>query len=79
MRASGYFVMPDHASPRLTCSAGDNGGTRWTASAKWAEGPAFDGQCDMRLARRMSEGFSHARREAGAAARVERIALTKKD
>ena len=30
---------------------------RWTASAKWAEGPALDGQCDMPLALRLSEGL----------------------
>ena len=28
---------------------------RWTASAKWAEGPALDGQRDMPLALRLSE------------------------
>ena len=31
--------------------------SRWTASAKWAEGPALDGQCDMPLALRLSEGL----------------------
>jgi len=30
---------------------------RWTASAKWAAGPALDGQRDMPLARRLSEGL----------------------
>ncbi len=30
---------------------------RWTASAKWAEGPALDGQCDMPLALRLSKGL----------------------
>ena len=30
---------------------------RWTASAKWAAGPALDGQCDMPLALRLSEGL----------------------
>ena len=30
---------------------------RWTASAKWAEGPALDGQSDMPLALRLSEGL----------------------
>ena len=30
---------------------------RWTASAKWAEGPALDGQRDMPLALRLSEGL----------------------
>ena len=33
---------------------------RWTESAKWAEGPALDGQRDMPLALRLSErlGFT---------------------
>ena len=30
---------------------------RWTASAKWAVGPALDGQCDMPLVLRLSEGL----------------------
>jgi len=30
---------------------------RWTASAKWAEGPALDGQRVMPLALRLSEGL----------------------
>jgi len=30
---------------------------RWTASAKWAVGPALDGQRDMPLALRLSEGL----------------------
>ena len=30
---------------------------RWTASAKWAAGPALDGQRDMLLALRLSEGL----------------------
>ena len=30
---------------------------RWTASAKWVEAPALDGQCDMPLALRLSEGL----------------------
>jgi len=30
---------------------------RWTASAKWAIGPALDGQRDMPLALRLSEGL----------------------
>ena len=34
---------------------------RWTASAKWAEGPALDGQRDMPLALRLSEGLGHTR------------------
>jgi len=29
----------------------------WPASAKWAEGPALDGQCAMLLALRLSEGL----------------------
>ena len=29
----------------------------WTASAKWAAGPALDGRCDMPLALRLSEGL----------------------
>ena len=29
----------------------------WTASAKWAAGPALDGQYDMPLALRLSEGL----------------------
>ena len=35
---------------------------RWTASAKWAAGPALDGQRDMPLALRLSEGLGLARR-----------------
>ena len=35
---------------------------RWTASAKWAEGPALDGQRDMPLALRLSEGLGHTSR-----------------
>jgi len=30
---------------------------RWTASAKWAAGPALGGQRDMPLALRLSEGL----------------------
>jgi len=30
---------------------------RWPASAKWAAGPALDGQRDMPLALRLSEGL----------------------
>ena len=30
---------------------------RWTASAKWAAGPALDGWRDMPLALRLSEGL----------------------
>ena len=30
---------------------------RWAASAQWAEGPALDGQRDMPLALRLSEGL----------------------
>ena len=30
---------------------------RWTASAKWAAGPALDGQRDLPLALRLSEGL----------------------
>ena len=30
---------------------------QWTASAKWAAGPALDGQCAMPLALRLSEGL----------------------
>jgi len=30
---------------------------RWTASAKWAVGPALDGQRDMPLSLRLSEGL----------------------
>jgi len=29
----------------------------WTASAKWAAGPALDGQCAMPLALRLNEGL----------------------
>jgi len=36
---------------------GDNGMARWTASAKWAAGPALDGQRAMPLALRLSEGL----------------------
>jgi len=35
---------------------------RWTASAKWAGGPALDGQRAMPLALRLSEGLGLARR-----------------
>ena len=34
---------------------------RWTASAKWAAGPALDGQRDMPLALRLSEGLGRIR------------------
>ena len=34
---------------------------RWTASAKWAAGRALDGQCDMPLALRLSEGLGPTR------------------
>ena len=34
---------------------------RWTASAKWAEGPALDGQRAMPLALRLSEGLGRIR------------------
>ena len=37
---------------------------RWTASAKWAEGPALDGQRDMPLALRLSEGLGVSRHAA---------------
>ena len=30
---------------------------RWTASAKWAAGPALDGQRDMPLGLRLSDGL----------------------
>ena len=30
---------------------------RWTASAKWGEAPALDGERDMPLALRLSEGL----------------------
>jgi hypothetical protein len=30
---------------------------RWTASAKWGEAPALDGQRDVPLALRLSEGL----------------------
>ena len=30
---------------------------RWTASAKWGEAPALDGQRDMPLALRLSKGL----------------------
>ena len=33
---------------------------RWTASAKWAAGPALDDQRDMPLALRLSEGLGRA-------------------
>ena len=33
---------------------------RWTASAKWAAGPALDGQRDMPLSLRLSEGLGSA-------------------
>jgi len=36
---------------------------RWTASAKWAEGPALDGQRDMPLALRLSEGLDRDARQ----------------
>ena len=31
--------------------------SRWTESAKWAEGPALNGRRDMPLALRLSEGL----------------------
>jgi len=31
--------------------------SRWTTSAKWAAGPALDGQRDLPLALRLSEGL----------------------
>ena len=34
---------------------------RWTASAKWAAGPALDGQRDVPLALRLSEGLDATR------------------
>ena len=34
---------------------------RWTASAKWGEAPALDGQRDMPLALRLSEGLGRTR------------------
>jgi len=34
---------------------------RWTASAKWAVGPALDGQRAMPLALRLSEGLGRTR------------------
>ena len=37
---------------------------RWTASAKWAAGPALDGQRDMPLALRLSEGLGPGAQEA---------------
>jgi hypothetical protein len=42
---------------------------RWTASAKWAAGPALDGQRDMPLALRLSEWLGVAR---GATLQVRR-------
>ena len=40
---------------------------RWTASAKWAEGPALDGQCATLLGLALSEGlgFSDRGKRAG--------------
>ena len=38
---------------------------RWTASAKWAAGPALDGQRDMPLALRLSEGLGVVRLQLG--------------
>ena len=46
--------------------------TRWTASAKWAAGPALDGQRGMPLALRLSEGLGIA----GAATTVAGLAST---
>ena len=43
---------------------------RWTASAKWAAGPALDGQRDMPLALRLSEGLGHSFAETGKTARL---------
>ena len=34
---------------------------RWTASAKWGEAPALDGQCATLLALRLSEGLGRTR------------------
>ena len=39
---------------------------RWTASAKWGEAPALDGQRDMPLALRLSEWLGHVRAAAEA-------------
>ena len=38
---------------------------RWTASAKWAAGPALDGQRGMPLALRLSEGLGRTRATLG--------------
>ena len=38
---------------------------RWTASAKWAAGPELDGQRDMPLALRLSEGLGLSRKSFG--------------
>jgi len=37
--------------------AGTDGVARWTASAKWAEGPALDGQRDAPLGLGLNEGL----------------------
>ena len=37
--------------------------SRWTASAKWGEAPALDGQRDMPLSLRLSEGLGISDRE----------------
>jgi len=44
---------------------------RWTASAKWAAGPAIDGQRDMPLALRLSEGLGRKRIAEGPQDRVD--------
>ena len=46
-------------NPVLTPLAGDDGMARWTASAKWAAGPALDGQRAMPLGLSLSEGLGH--------------------
>ena len=48
---------------------------RWTASAKWAAGPALDGQRDMPLALRLSEGLGHT----GARQHMEYLKYTAED
>jgi len=45
---------------------------RWPASAKWAAGPALDGQRDMPLALRLSEGL-------GLTGRVGRVSTSDMD
>jgi hypothetical protein len=47
----------------------------WTASAKWAAGPALDGQRAMPLALRLSEGLGVTRRRLRLHAQMSKVIL----